>query len=74
VGCIGDLVDQVAQLRFQARLAAGDEAVRHPARLDRFDALRHRTRATLEDALTGFKGEIEAIECWVALLEPVDHA
>src|SRR6185437_13933698 len=65
---VGDLIGQIRDLRFEARLLTTDEALAHIPELARIAE-----RAVLEDALAALEGEVEPVEIRVAVLELIDH-
>ena len=74
VRVVGDLVGQVDELCLEAGLGAVDKAPRHAVWLDRLERMRVAHRAALENALTRFERQVQAVECRMLLLEPVDDA
>jgi hypothetical protein len=74
VRVVGDLVGEVAQLRFQGRLGMVEKSMRHTAGIDRLDLAGVGGRAVLEDALTRLEAQVETVPGRVALLQMVHHA
>ena len=74
VRVVGDLVGEIAQLRFQTRLTPFEEAQPDAARLGVLQLLRIRPRAVFQDAFARFECEVQAVEVGIALFQPVDHA
>ncbi len=66
---VADLVGQIAQLRLDGGLRPLDEAPPEIAQL-----MRLLRRAVLEDAFARFVGEVEAVECAIALLQQINGA
>ncbi len=74
VHVVGHLVGQVDELRFERRLAAGQEAVRDAAGLGALQPLGVGARTVLEDAFARFEAQVQAVEARQPLLELVHHA
>ena len=74
VRVVGDLVGEVAQLRFQGRLGMVQKTMRHAAGIDRLDLAGVDGRTVLEDALTRLEAQVETVPGRVALLQMVHHA
>ena len=68
---VGNLVSQIGELRLQAGLAPGHEAMAHIAGLLALQAQGVALAAMLQDAFTGLKAQVQAIEGRVACLQLV---